>query len=302
MKTAKLFAALLFAASNLQTFGATLLGEIAHRGGGGGCCMQADQLTQRAYIMLLFGFRSANGGTKTFGFDADAIIGDQIPLTHGHTGFFDLDASNTPDFSAIVNRLTNGLDDDVALYTKCFGSSGNVSMTSGGHNYESQLLAGVNARPDLRGKVIDFVRLVISRVDISYYEGIGSGGPYGDNVIIEATWQFWSGAPVYSAAGQRNDVNTFLTFGNPLQSTTTLPAGTTSFDLLIHYGPTIIPASFQASVNGLVLSGFNPAPTTRQTLRIPLSSGRNTLTINVNGMRTDGHIAVERDHLVFIVP
>ena len=108
--------------------------------------------------------------------------------------------------------------------------------------------------------------------------------------------------PLYSAKGQRADVNDFLRFAAPTQSTTDLPAGTTSYKVIIYYGSTINPATFAATLNGAPFSGFAPAPGTSQRVTIPLGHGRNVLLLTVDGVRSDGRTATERDRLTFVVP
>ena len=108
--------------------------------------------------------------------------------------------------------------------------------------------------------------------------------------------------PLYSAKGQRADVNDFLRFAAPTQSTTDLPAGTTSDNVIIYYGSTINPATFAATLGGAPFSGFTPAPGTSQRVTIPLVRGRNVLLLTVDGVRSDGRTATERDRLTFTVP
>ncbi len=111
-------------------------------------------------------------------------------------------------------------------------------------------------------------------------------------------------APAISTpgGGQRADVNEFLTYASPGEVSTDLPAGTTSFDVTIIYGQTIVAGTFQASLNGQPFAGFNPAAGTSETVTIPLSSGRNVLKLAVSGVRPDGRTATDRDQLTFIVP
>jgi hypothetical protein len=104
------------------------------------------------------------------------------------------------------------------------------------------------------------------------------------------------------AGGGRDDVDVFLSYANPTQVRTDLPAGTTSFNVTIIYGPTIIHGSFQAVLNGAPFFGFTPKPGMSETVTIPLSRGRNVLSLNVDGMRSDGRTATDRDRLTFIVP
>jgi VCBS repeat-containing protein len=102
--------------------------------------------------------------------------------------------------------------------------------------------------------------------------------------------------------GQRENVDAFLSYVSPTQPRTDLPVGTTSFDVAIIYGPTILPDTFQAELNGAPFLGFTPVPGTSETVTIPLSSGRNILLLLVDGVRFDGRTATDRDRLTFIVP
>lgn len=108
--------------------------------------------------------------------------------------------------------------------------------------------------------------------------------------------------PLFDALGQRADVNDFLRYAAPTQTTTTVPAATTSYSVIIYYGPTVVPSTFSAVLNHAPVVGFVPTPGTSQRVMIPLSSGRNTLDLTVDGVRSDGRTATERDRLVFIVP
>jgi hypothetical protein len=106
----------------------------------------------------------------------------------------------------------------------------------------------------------------------------------------------------FNGTGQRDDVDEFLSYANPLSREMNLPAGTTSFQMVIIYGPTIIPSTFSATLEKAnVTNLFHPAPNTSETVTIPLSRGRNSLFLKVDGIRTDGHTATDRDQLVFVV-
>lgn len=102
--------------------------------------------------------------------------------------------------------------------------------------------------------------------------------------------------------GQRSDVDTFLSFNNPLKKTVNTPAGINSFSVGIVYGPTIDPLSFDATLNGQPFSGFSPVSGTQEVVTIPLSTGRNVLKLSVVGIRSDGRFATDRDTLTFITP
>jgi len=104
-----------------------------------------------------------------------------------------------------------------------------------------------------------------------------------------------------AGGGQSDDVNAFVTFASPAQRKTELPAGTTSFDVIIIYGPTIDASTFQATLNKQPFVGFNPVADTTETVTIPLGGSKNTLVLQVTGTRADGRPATDRDRLVFRV-
>ena len=116
-----------------------------------------------------------------------------------------------------------------------------------------------------------------------------------------------SSAPVVSlqggfkGGGQNGEVDEFLTYTAPTTKTSSLPAGTTSTRVTIIYGATIDPATFHATLEGAdVTSAFHPAPGTRESVTLPLVSGRNVLKLGVTG-RKGTHSANDQDQLVFIV-
>jgi PKD domain/Bacterial Ig domain len=105
-----------------------------------------------------------------------------------------------------------------------------------------------------------------------------------------------------SSGGGRNDVNSFLYYVNPVENRTDLLTGTSSFEMTIIYGATIDTSSFEAILNKDLFLGFNPAANTTEKVEIPLNPGRNVLVLKVNGIRSDGRTATDRDRLTFIVP
>lgn len=107
----------------------------------------------------------------------------------------------------------------------------------------------------------------------------------------------------FDGGGQRpRDVNQFLTYGNPAASQTSLPAGTTSFPMLIFYAPAVIPATFSATLNKTdVTALFHPAAGGHEFVSLPLQSGRNVLLLSING-NLPSRVATDTDRLVFQVP
>lgn len=113
-----------------------------------------------------------------------------------------------------------------------------------------------------------------------------------------------SEVPVFDGKGQRpTDVNKFLQFFRPLQARTELSAGTEEFNLSILYGNTVKRETFRATLNGGDITGkFDPLPGKMEIVKIPLTQGTNTLVLSIEGVRSDGKVAVDTDRLVFIVP
>jgi hypothetical protein len=114
-------------------------------------------------------------------------------------------------------------------------------------------------------------------------------------------------APTFSGAfdggGQRpRDVNKFLSYANPAASQTTVPAGSTSFSLIIFYDPATLPASFSATANGTSISQlFHPQPGTFEIVNVPVTSGRNVLDLSIQGTLPN-RTATDTDRLVIQVP
>ena len=118
-------------------------------------------------------------------------------------------------------------------------------------------------------------------------------------------WDYMGYFPVlFDGKGQRPaDVNTFLSYANPLEMRTELPSGSTEFPLHIFYGVTIDPATFKAELNRQDISSqFNPKPVGDQVVELNLRKGRNVLLVSIKGKRKDGRTAKDSDRLVFIVP
>ena len=106
----------------------------------------------------------------------------------------------------------------------------------------------------------------------------------------------------FDGGGQRpKDVNKFLTYANPSDSQTDLPAGTATFPLMIFYGNNAITSTFKASLNGIdITSLFNPNPGNHETVTINLTAGRNVLSLSTEG-NLPTRVATDTDRLVFIV-
>jgi hypothetical protein len=108
----------------------------------------------------------------------------------------------------------------------------------------------------------------------------------------------------FDGKGQRpRDVNRFLSYLRPSQVTTELPAGQLTYDLVILYDRSILVNTFQAVLNGQdITSSFSPSVETSEMVRLNLAPGVNTLWLSVDGVLPNGHVASDKDRLVFQVP
>lgn len=108
----------------------------------------------------------------------------------------------------------------------------------------------------------------------------------------------------FDGKGQRpRDVNKFLSYSNPTQMSTDVPAGVTTFDLFIFYDKATVPASFKAELNRQDITGlFCPSPGGAEVVRLNLVKGRNTLVLSIDGTLPSGRVATDRDRLVFVLP
>jgi hypothetical protein len=155
------------------------------------------------------------------------------------------------------------------------------------------------------------------------YVDMGPGTPYdiykeecdGDNPLCPASPTFWItgkmigptppiNRTLINGKGQRSsDVNQFLRYANPTDSTTVaLPVGTTSYPLAVVFGNFVEPVRFSAVHNGVDISDqFNVYVGQTAVVNLPLHDGRNKLVISISGVRNDGRSATDTDQLTFIV-
>jgi hypothetical protein len=106
----------------------------------------------------------------------------------------------------------------------------------------------------------------------------------------------------FDGGGQRpRDVNHFLSYSNPTADHTSLPAGSTSFPVMIFYAREDITSSFTATLNGAGVSGiFHPVAGGFEVVTIPVQAGRNVLQLSIQG-NLPNRIATDTDRLVFLV-
>jgi hypothetical protein len=113
-------------------------------------------------------------------------FGRQAYWQDGAFGSYDFTSSNSPEFSDLVQILTNGIDNEISVltYNDFYGGSGFIGNES----------AWGFGNPDLAGNQIDFIRLVVHDLTIQPYN---PGPPFGGGLQWNGhiTWEFW-GTPL----------------------------------------------------------------------------------------------------------
>jgi hypothetical protein len=106
----------------------------------------------------------------------------------------------------------------------------------------------------------------------------------------------------FMGSGQKATVDAFLSYSAPTERSIALPAGTTTYPLMVFFGRATNPASFTAVLNGTsIASMFRPSPGGVNTIRLPLRSGRNVLQLSVRGSN-GSRMPRDVDRLVFLLP
>jgi hypothetical protein len=160
---------------------------------------------------------------------------------------------------------------------------------TGEGTYSSDMTAS-----DLGGNISTFIlKDIPTAPNMVHTYKINYSGVAGSQLQIAAS---------FDGGGQRpRDVNKFLSYANPSESSTTLPAGTTSFPLIILYDRNVVASTFKADLNGTdITSSFNPQPGKVQVVNIPLQSGSNVLKLSIDG-NLSNRTATDSDRLVFKV-
>jgi len=89
-------------------------------------------------------------------------------------------------------------------------------------------------------------------------------------------------------ATDNNNNSTFLTYANLIAPTIILPAGTRAFSLIIFYDLAIIPETFKARFNDMIISNlFRRNPGGWDIVTINLKDGDNLLALSVDGIGMD---------------
>jgi hypothetical protein len=271
---------------------------------------------------------SASVGGRTVSPDFPTATALQSTPPGGEDGFVaKLGATGALVYSTYLGGSANDVVEDIAL-----DADGNAHAA--GTTASSDFPTADALQPSLAGDEDAFVTKIAasgSALVYSTYLGGASSG-FGKAVAVDATGDAYVaggtvstdfptrnaaqpspggftdgfvaklGAPLFPGRGQRpRDVNAFLQYASPLDARTDLPPATTSFDVRIFYGATIDATTFRVMLNDVAFGGFTPVAGSNQTVTVPLGPGRNVLLLEVEGTRTDGRTATDRDTLTFVV-
>lgn len=101
----------------------------------------------------------------------------------------------------------------------------------------------------------------------------------------------------------QGEIDKLLTYAYPTAPQIELRAKQASFPLVILYGPTILPETFKATLNGTDISRrFKPVPGGYQVVPLKSVRGSHTLMLSVQGKTTAGQVATDKDELLFNIP
>ncbi len=109
-------------------------------------------------------------------------------------------------------------------------------------------------------------------------------------------------ADFFNGVGQQPaEVNKFIRFVQPKDNRIKVPAGVTSYYVIVYYGNTIQPATFVATLNGSdITNQFHPYPGVGDAVKIPIGPGTTKLQLEVVGTKSSGGTARDSDTLTFL--
>lgn len=109
---------------------------------------------------------------------------------------------------------------------------------------------------------------------------------------------------LFNGGGQSPaEVNPFLRYVAPTDSRTKLPAGTSTYTLVVKFGTTTMPETFTATFNGVdVRSRFQPVPGAVNAVKFDLQPGSNKVQLSIEGVTSSARTARDTDSLTLLVP
>lgn len=239
--------------------------------------------TQEGFnLVFYYGELDAELGMNMADISADGMLGGTGANQNGSTEFIHFDVSNSQNFARFIEHLTNDVEDEMWCRGIHFDSNGVITSIGSPHQLLEQF--GLNSR--FGAGTITFAK---------YVRGMSAGA--GSTTSL----QFFSGDPKIDGGAQSADVDQFITFAWPLEKTTTWYwSSKGTLGITITYGATINPATFQATLDREPLTGFHPVAGTTEVVYIPVTPGRSTLVISVEGTKPSGASATDTDRLTII--
>lgn len=138
------------------------------------------------------------GGASSQIIEANLLnsIGGTLRLSNGQTGVFDFTAENSPAFNAVVNKMTNRINDQLYVWAGSYNAA--RKQTGGGGS------GGWDLVPRLKGSKIDFFRLIVKQ--LSWYKNPNNSS----QLMMEGVWQIYGTPLPYAATGNASIVNGFV--------------------------------------------------------------------------------------------
>ncbi|HET9004780.1 MAG TPA: hypothetical protein VFN39_12320, partial [Gemmatimonadaceae bacterium] len=168
-----------------------------------------------------------------------------------------------------------------------------VDVTGTGNGTYILTMAGYGAR--MRSSRAEFWSVPISPGEVHSYSFAYDPATAGSGAPLSMSGAFGGG-------GQKKVVDELLSYARPAARQTQLPAGTSSYGVMIFYGSGLNAATFHAVLNGSdVTASFHPVPGGSETVTVPLASGRNVLKLSASGV-VGTRTSSDADQLVLTVP
>jgi hypothetical protein len=150
-------------------------------GGGSGSSLPYTEFTAVSFTLGVTGAGSHSGVCDPVELGCDLLI----PIDQLNNGdIFEFYPSDIG-FTELTTTFTNGIDESITCYTLLFDASQTFPRGGGVGNYESRWFLG---SPDLQGRQIKKVRLIVNDFVLSERACCGGGG---FQYQSSCTWEFW---------------------------------------------------------------------------------------------------------------
>jgi hypothetical protein len=143
----------------------------------------------------IFGHTEAMTGVSLgFSYDSGApilsrCVGCGIVWTDGQVGQVDFTAANTPSFSIVASRLTNGVNELVGIWAIPIFPT---TVSGGGGEFQFEDV-GLGGKPDFVGHHVDLIRLIMRDVDITVTPT--GNALFNNEANLRFNWEFYEEVP-----------------------------------------------------------------------------------------------------------